>query len=732
MQNARRYVSSTRAVSLVSLQGAQIALSFIASLLLTRHLGASDFGIYAYCLGAMTFLAVPVQTGLTSIVVREVARAETTQSWSEVRGLVRRARQFVVAYSVLIIGATSAIAHSVLGPDSPWVPTYIVAILILPFLALNGIHAATLNGLNRTLTGQFLESVLRPLLFVVAVTGVLLAPSGALTPFSAMTGHLASYVLVVVLSYYVTRAFLPDAALTGPPTFADSAWGKSFGMFVSLAAAQMLTQHADFLVLGALASSDSIGIYRVASQTALLVGLPLAAINLALAPMFSRLFAQQQISDLQSAVATGGRTVLAYSVAPALVLVLFGEQLLGFAFGDEFSAGATALAILVAGQMVTCIAGPVGLLMNMTGHERYTLLAFAASAVVNVLATVALVPAFGIEGAATANLLGMLTWNAVLVYLARQRIGISTVPFARQAATATRMPNFFIVGAPKCGTTSLSEWLREHPSVFIPKLKEPQYFNTDHEYVFPRLSASAYRGLFRRATQRHFAVGECSTWYLHSEVAVTRILQMDASARFIVCLRNPVEMVQSLHQQLTADLEEPILDFPTAWQSHFSRPRQQAPTHPFLDYGRACKLGSAVSTLFRRVGRSQVLIVLMDDLRRDPRTEYQRVLAFLGVSDDGRHEFPLANASATNRFPSFARLLRWTGQMKARSTLPAFRLGILDFLRKMNTVPAPRAKLAPALLQELRVFFRDDVALLSQELGKDLSHWVRPDDSVGT
>ena len=89
-------------------------------------------------------------------------------------------------------------------------------------------------------------------------------------------------------------------------------------------------------------------------------------------------------------------------------------------------------------------------------------------------------------------------------------------------------PNFFILGAPKCGTTSLASWLSDHPHIFIPPIKEPHYFNTDdqHRNIRRRLD---YEKLFRGVTEKHIGVGEASVWYLSSEVAVRNIL--DACAK---------------------------------------------------------------------------------------------------------------------------------------------------------------------------------------------------------
>jgi hypothetical protein len=94
-----------------------------------------------------------------------------------------------------------------------------------------------------------------------------------------------------------------------------------------------------------------------------------------------------------------------------------------------------------------------------------------------------------------------------------------------EVGTTVKRPNFFIVGAPKCGTTSLSEYLRSHPNVFMSSPKEPHFFATD---LYPRNpegidSVAAYLQLFTDARDQHQVVGEASASYMFSDAAIPAI-----------------------------------------------------------------------------------------------------------------------------------------------------------------------------------------------------------------
>jgi hypothetical protein len=287
-----------------------------------------------------------------------------------------------------------------------------------------------------------------------------------------------------------------------------------------------------------------------------------------------------------------------------------------------------------------------------------------------------------------------------------------------------KKPDFFIIGAPKCGTTSLAAWLAEHPHVFMSPRKEPHHFNTDMKNYLTR-SRSLYERLFSRAGDQHLAVGEASTWYLYSDVAVPNILEYNPDARFVVCLRNPVEMAPSLHEQCRFAAHEHIADFAAAWALRDERHRGRAVSFwcrepKQLSYGRACLLGSMLERLYQRVPREKVLTILLDDMRANPGCEYRRVLEFLGVADDRRAEFPVENAAKEPRYllgQQIARIGYWV----------KLRTGITRSfgLARLNTRPRPRAPLAAELVPELEEYFRADIARLEALLGRDLSHWFR-------
>lgn len=294
-----------------------------------------------------------------------------------------------------------------------------------------------------------------------------------------------------------------------------------------------------------------------------------------------------------------------------------------------------------------------------------------------------------------------------------------------------RIPEFFILGGIRCGSTSLGMYLRGHPRIFVAP-DEPRFFSTDLvPGQGPGLSEADYLALFTEAGERHLAVGETSPFYLYSKVAVPNILRFNPQARFLVLLRSPVDMLQSLHARYLHGGQEDLVDLEEAWRLQDER---QAGRHlprfcyepKELHYGNCCRLGAQLARLYQRVPRERVHLIFYDDLKARTKEVYEAALAFLGVPSDGRERFPVYERSSKRRWPRLNRLVLGVGKMKAALGID-LNLGLARRLDRLNTVPTRRTALRPEFRRELVDYFRDDVRLLEELTGRNLGHWLDGD-----
>jgi hypothetical protein len=277
-----------------------------------------------------------------------------------------------------------------------------------------------------------------------------------------------------------------------------------------------------------------------------------------------------------------------------------------------------------------------------------------------------------------------------------------------------KLPNFFLVGAPKCGTTSLARYLEGHPQVFVTRPKEPGYFARSllTEWGARRarshqLDWDDYLRLFQAATGNQVRRGEATTRYLRCEAALREIKTRCPEARLIALLRDPVAMVESWHAQKLWEKQETEPDLERAWRLEDSRRRgRDLPARlkatDAVFYSQVARLGAQVERLLEIFPRDQVQLILLDDLQRDAARVYQEVLGFLGVSSDGRTDFGVHNP---------------------RRTLTANR--ILSALR-LAAPRRPSGTISPAFENELRQFFEPEVVKLERILARDLSAWRNP------
>jgi hypothetical protein len=297
-------------------------------------------------------------------------------------------------------------------------------------------------------------------------------------------------------------------------------------------------------------------------------------------------------------------------------------------------------------------------------------------------------------------------------------------------------PNFFIVGAPKCGTTALYEYLRPHPSIFLSSVKEPHFFARDLG-TYPRIKTlEDYEALFAARTQAQTRVGEASVYYLRSTVAIPNIRAFNPAAKLIAMFRNPVEMVYALHSQLCYVMEEPERDFELAWRLQERRSRGlDVPAHSrgafLLQYAEFARFGTQAQRLTSTFPPDQVKIILYDDFAAAPQRVYDEVIEFLEIPHDGRTEFPRVNESKRARFPWLSRFVRKPppalrqGYRSLKQVVGSDRLNaIARAIVGRNTVKERRDPLSPAFRAELVEAFRDEVGVLARLLNRDLSHWV--------
>jgi hypothetical protein len=279
-------------------------------------------------------------------------------------------------------------------------------------------------------------------------------------------------------------------------------------------------------------------------------------------------------------------------------------------------------------------------------------------------------------------------------------------------------PNFFMVGAPRCATTTMYTYLKQHPDIYLSLLKEPIYFGSDlTRQPLAVTDEASYLGLFAGAGDAR-VIGEGSVFYLMSTRAADELKQFSPSAQILIMLRNPVDMMHSLHALYRRTGNDDLDDFDAALAAQADRAHgRRLPARCYfpegLQYTGLARYAEPVARFLRAFGRDRVHVVVFDDLVRDAIGEYRRLLAFLGLPD---HAVELDVDRATE-------LIRPLVLRQMRAASPEIR-------RKLKTGRdahrGPRSRpVSPELRARLAAALLPDVAQLSQLLDRDLTHWCR-------
>ena len=296
-----------------------------------------------------------------------------------------------------------------------------------------------------------------------------------------------------------------------------------------------------------------------------------------------------------------------------------------------------------------------------------------------------------------------------------------------------RVPDFFIIGAPKCGTNALYSYLRDHPRVYMPDLKEPHYFSGDLPGLGQVEKPESYSELFAPATPE-MLVGEASVWYLYSEVAVKEILQANPAAKIVVALRNPIDMAHSLHAQFVRLLKDDVTDFETAWRLQEERRSGKllppyCPEARCLQYRDVCSFGRQLDRVQRVVPPGQLKVCISEEFFGDVRRHYRDLLAFLGLEHDGREVFGVANENRAVRSQAVLQFLSTVASflpgdlLRYRRVMRAWGIRPLRLLSRYNAFAASRPALRPEFRRILAEELAHDVQLLEALLGRRMTYW---------
>ena len=286
----------------------------------------------------------------------------------------------------------------------------------------------------------------------------------------------------------------------------------------------------------------------------------------------------------------------------------------------------------------------------------------------------------------------------------------------------TVRPNFLVVGAAKAGTTSLHDFLGQHPQIFMSANKEPHYFVRGYGMK----DWDQYLGLFKDATTQQ-AVGESSTAYLSCEESAKWIRSALGEIKIIIILRDPARRAFSLYGWMVREGYEDAETFAEALRRELARLadpefHQHAPQF-FVDYlyFTTGLYAAQVSRFLETFGRDRVKIFLFEEFTRRPAEVCREIFRFLGVDDQFTPTVSVQNEGRMPRFMWLQHALRCR-----RLVLQIVPRSCRRWLMQLNLRWGRKPELDQQAYTVLQERYRDDVRQLEDLLNLDLSRWREP------
>ncbi|MCF8232541.1 MAG: sulfotransferase [Bacteroidales bacterium] len=311
----------------------------------------------------------------------------------------------------------------------------------------------------------------------------------------------------------------------------------------------------------------------------------------------------------------------------------------------------------------------------------------------------------------------------------------------------TQKPNFFIIGAAKAGTTSLYEYLKQHPDIYFSPVKEPNYFSTDiqvehfsntykkntfldTEEYFSKKSleplqltfvrkAEHYRRLFEDVRHEK-AIGEASTSYLYSAVAAQNIKAYYPRARIVAILRNPIQRAIS-HYQMALRYGHTHLGFRQAIEADMDKSSKGwGISELFIELG---MYYHQLKRYFDLFPHDNIKVFLLDDFKEDPQKTVKNCQRFLGVKEISPKGYEIYNQARIPRFKLFNKLITESGVKNLlKKQLPG---KVREKLKERFFSEDEEFNVTRKDEEFLKSIYREDIEKTSSLINRDLSMWLK-------
>ncbi|MEZ9006739.1 flippase [Vibrio sp. 10N.247.311.59] len=400
------------------------ALSLIIGVILARTLGPEQFGVYAVIMSLLSVICIPSSAGLPQLLIKTISSKYASKEFQEIRGILNWSLIYISIASVV-----SILIVYILQQFSLFEPSVndvlIVGLLLVPLRGFITRFIGVLNGLNKPVKSQVVNSVIIQSLLICMIYASL-KMDFKITSLTILSMNVGATIIGIFIYYFIYRSSIDSRVFCANPKYKISKWQSSLVPFTLLVVIGTLNTELATLILSHFGSLSEVGYFKVGLQCVSLLTIGLGAINNVLAPTISRNFSTGDTLAVQQQLTQSVWLTSLIAFPAVFVLSVWGDFIINLLFGTEYSESKDILLILLFGQLFNVLMGSPGLVLQMTGNERFALKNLTITLILTLFVMLILIPKYSAVGAAISVTVSIIILNVLSSYDAYVKTGLKT------------------------------------------------------------------------------------------------------------------------------------------------------------------------------------------------------------------------------------------------------------------------------------------------------------------
>lgn len=401
----------------------------LSGVILARTLGLEGLGVYTISFTTVTLISIPVSLGLPNLITRYISKYEVENNHAAIKGLLLSSNRMIF-FNTLVILVLALISYFLWWKNlSPiLVRTLWISFIMIPLIALGSIRSAALRGLRFVILGQLPDTLLRNFLLCFGVS-IYYLMGIKLTPDFVMIIHAIAAFIAYIVGYYFLYIKLNYKIKNINPEFHKKLWIKEAIPFSVNGGIQIVRSRITTYIIAYFGDLKAVALFDVALKGAALASFTLDALNTAIAPYIVKAFEKGSKIELQKIITKSTQLIFFSSLPVALFFILGGQSLVKVVFGEKFYGSYIPLVILCVGQLVSSICGSVGLVLSMTGNQKYYTQVNFYFMIATIILGIPFVYFMNVVGASLLVSLLLVVQNFVLLMYIKKTLKVSTTIF---------------------------------------------------------------------------------------------------------------------------------------------------------------------------------------------------------------------------------------------------------------------------------------------------------------